>query len=275
MKRIIVQKRWVTILDRQRQNSLQMAEPISGEDEWYVFKNEQKYGPLQFSDLILYAKQKLLMEDNWVWRPGLDTWIAAGDVSGLFPAPYRSRKEPAQSKHVDDSGEERGERQPKPALEERAVNELKTFVLMFVYLWAVFGLLALHEAFILSEHQINYQSHGLAVINALVCAKVMLIAEDLRLGNRADDKPLIYPVLWKSILFAIAIISFHFIEHVLIAIWHGKTFAASISEFAALKLKGIMSMGVIATVSLLPFFALRELSRVIGKDKFRALFFNR
>jgi hypothetical protein len=65
------------------------------------------------------------------------------------------------------------------------------------------------------------------------------------------------------------------VEHVLIAMWDGKTFAASISEFAALKLKGIVSMGMIATVSLLPFFALRELSRVIGKDKFRTLFFNR
>jgi hypothetical protein len=252
-----------------------MRGPLFDEDEWYVFINEQEFGPLQFSDLVRYAKQKLLVEGTLVWTPGLDVWIAARDVSGLFPSPYRLRSEPAQINRIADVDEERGAVEPKPALKERILNEIKTFVLMFIYLWVVFGLLAFHEQFILLEHQISYQSHGLAFVNALICAKVMLIAEDLRLGDRADDKALIYPVLLKSFLFAITIISFHIVEHVLIAMWHGKSIADSISEFVALKFKGIASMGIIATISLLPFFALRELSRVIGKDKFRALFFNR
>jgi len=49
--------------------------------------------------------------------------------------------------------------------------------------------------------------------------------------------------------------------------------AQSISEVGANKLAGIISLGIISTVALVPFFILREISRVIGSDKFWALFF--
>ena len=144
---------------------------------------------------------------------------------------------------------------------------------MFLYLWLVFGLLAVHQSIILSQYQIDYRSHGLAFLNALVFAKVMLVAEDLRLGDRFNDKPLIYPVLFKSLLFAITLICFHIVEHTLIGMWHGQSVAESLSEIGANKLRGILSFSMIATVALTPFFILREISRVIGKDKFWFLFF--
>ena len=65
---------------------------------------------------------------------------------------------------------------------------------MFLYLWIVFSLLAIHELMILSQHQLSYQAHGIAIVNALVFAKVMLVAEDLHLGHRLNDKPLIYSI---------------------------------------------------------------------------------
>ena len=127
----------------------------------------------------------------------------------------------------------------------------------------------------MSQYQIDYKAHGLAVVNALVFAKVMLVAEDLRLGDRFNDKPLIYPILFKSILFAIALISFHVVEHVLVGMWHGRTVAQSFSEIGVNKLRGMVSISVIATVALIPFFVLREISRVIGEDRFWSLFFDR
>jgi len=92
---------------------------------------------------------------------------------------------------------------------------------MFFYLWVVFGLFAVHESIVLSQHQINYQFHGFAFINALIFAKVMLAAEDLRLGHRLNDQPLIYTILFKSFLFALVLIAFHVVEHVLIGVWNG------------------------------------------------------
>src|SRR5271155_1205840 len=76
-------------------------------------------------------------------------------------------------------------------LKERAKDQIRNFALMFAYLWVIFGMLAVHESIVLSQHQINYRFHGLAIINALVFAKVLLVAEDLHLGHGLNAKPLI------------------------------------------------------------------------------------
>jgi GYF domain 2 len=247
--------------------------PLSSDDQWYVLKNEQKYGPIQFGDLAKFAKQKLLLEDDWVWRYGLAQWIAAREVSGLFTTPAQLIDELAQVNITVDEG--RGVQEHISTLKERVLDSIKTFIQMFLYLWLVFGLLAIHQSIILSQYQIDYQSHGLAVINALVFAKVMLIAEDLRLGDRLDDKPLIYPILFKSLLFAMTLICFHIVEHVIIGMWHGQKVAETLSEIGANKLRGMVSFSVIATVGLIPFFALRQIGRVMGKEKVWSLFFRR
>jgi hypothetical protein len=62
---------------------------------------------------------------------------------------------------------------------------------------------------------------------------------------------------------------------VLIGMWHGETIAESILEVGVNKLSGIVSLGIIGTVALAPFFILSEVSRAIGPDNFWALFFHR
>lgn len=257
-------------MDRQRQASPQ---PLSDNEQWYVSRNEQENGPLSFSDLAQSAKQGRLLEHDWVWKLGLTSWVAASEVPGLFAYSAQLRREPQL---VNRSAGDKSEKlAPKPEFKKRAKDQIKSFVLMFLYLWVVFGVLALHELIILSRHQINYVSHGLAIVNALIFAKVMLVAEDFHLGHRSHNKPLIYSVLIKSILFALALICFHIVEHVLIGMWDGKTMAESIAEVGANRLVVIVSLGIIGTVALAPFFLLSEISRVIGRDNFWALFFQR
>ncbi len=248
-----------------------MQEPLSGDDQWYVLRNDQEFGPTSFADLAQFAKQGRLVERDWVWKSGLPSWVAAGEVSGLFTESSQSRHEPQQVSVSKESEKP----DSKPHLRERAKEQIKSFALMFLYLWVVFGILAIHESIVLSQHQIDYVSHGLPVVNALIFAKVMLVAQDFHLGHRLQDKPLIYSVAFKSILFAIALICFHIVEHVLIGMWDGKPLAESIAEVGANRLAGIVSVGIISTIALVPFFLLSEISRVIGGDNLWALFFQR
>ncbi len=173
------------------------------------------------------------------------------------------------------AGAEGDKQHSKPDLKERAEDQLKNFTLIFIYLSIVFGMLNVHESIVLSQHQIDYRFHGLAIVNALIFAKVMLVADDLRLGHRLNDKPLIYSISFKSVLFGITLICFHLVEHVLVGLWDGKSIERSIAEVGADKLLGIVSLGIISTVALVPFFILREISRVMGREKFRSLFFHR
>jgi hypothetical protein len=245
----------------------------SGEDQWYVLIDEQKYGPIRFSQLEEFAGQGRLLQGDWIWKPGLSSWIAARELADLFTSARHLRSESAQ---IDRGvGEKSEKREPKGNFKERAKSQIENFALMFFYLWVVFGLLAIHESMVLSQHNINYQFHGLAVVNALIFAKVMLIAEDLHLGNRLNDKPLIYSILFKSVLFGVTLICFHILEHVLIGLWQDKPIAETISEIGADRLGEIVSAGIISAVALVPFFILREISRVIGEDKFWSLFIRR
>src|SRR4051812_14994568 len=102
-----------------------------------------------------------------------------------------------------------GPNEHKRNLRERAVHELREFLAMFLYLWVLFALFALHNMIILAEHHLNYQAQGFAIVNALLLAKVMLIAEDLHLGSRFKDKPLVYSILYKAFAFSVVLIGFH------------------------------------------------------------------
>ena len=248
-----------------------MLKSLSDKDHWYALIKEQEYGPLRFDHLVQLARQSRLVKDDLVWTPGIDSWIAAGDVSGLFAEYVQSRNEPRQAN--PSVGGQNKMRERRPDLKEKAKDQIGNFVLMFLYLWVVFGLLAVHKSLVLSQHQIAYQSHGLAVVNALIFAKVMLLAEDLHLGHRLNDKPLIYSTLLKSLLFGITLICFHIVEHVLIGVWDRQTIAVTMSEIGADKLGAMVSVGIISTVALVPFFILREISRVIGKGRLWSLFF--
>jgi hypothetical protein len=243
----------------------------SDEDQWYVLVDEQRYGPIHLGQLKELAVEGRLLAGDWVWKAGLAAWIAAADISGLFAEPATIQiEQPNRNGRAED-------KTPKVQrnLKERTGDQIKNFGLMFFYLWIVFGLLAVHESMILSQHQLSYAAHGVAIVNALVFAKVMLIAEDLHLGQSLHDKPLIYSILFKSFLFGVTLVCFHIVEHVLIGMWHGKAITETIAELGADQLGPIASGATIATVALVPFFILREVGRVIGGDNFWSLFFRR
>ena len=91
------------------------------------------------------------------------------------------------------------------------------------YLFVVFALLVVHKSIILAEHHIDYTLHGIALINALALAKVMLTAQDLHLGDWFGDAPLIYTTLLKSFVFTVVLACFKIVEDVLVGKLHGKS----------------------------------------------------
>jgi hypothetical protein len=161
------------------------------------------------------------------------------------------------------------------SVKDKALHQGRQFLFMFLYLYVLFGLFTIHESIILREHHIEFTPYGIAVVNALVLAKVMLVAEDFRLGRRFEDGPLIYPILAKSGLFAIVFICFHIVEGVIVGLWHGETLVASVPGMGGGGIKGVISIGIIMFVVLIPFFAFREMHRVLGAAALQTILFKR
>jgi len=160
-------------------------------------------------------------------------------------------------------------------LKERAFEEFKRFVVIFLYLWVVFALLSLHKDLVLSQHHVDTQEHVFAIVNAFVFAKVLLIGEHFHLGRRFSDKPLIYPVLHKCFVFTLLLISFHIVESVVVGVWRGNTIANSFPPMLGWTPKGLLAVGIICFVLLLPFFGFREIAGVMGRREMWILFFER
>lgn len=160
-------------------------------------------------------------------------------------------------------------------LKARGVHEFKRILVMFLYLWVIFGLFVLNQTVILAKHNISYSAQGFALINAFVLAKVMVVAEDLKLGHRFKDRPLIYPILYKACAFAIVFLLFHILEKVFVGVLGGKTAAESFPDIGGGTFKGVLCVWAIMFVSLIPFFAIREIGRVIGEAELWNLIFRR
>src|SRR5215472_13499989 len=117
----------------------------------------------------------------------------------------------------------------KPNLKERAVHQLREFLAMFIYLWVLLTLLVINQSVVLEREAHSYQAHFFAFINALILAKVLLIGEDLHLGNRFREAPLVYSILYKCLVFTIFFICVHILERVITGVWNGRTVAQSLS----------------------------------------------
>jgi hypothetical protein len=158
-------------------------------------------------------------------------------------------------------------------VKERVIGEATRFVVMFLYLWVVFGLFVLQQSVVMAQqHLDDYVQYGVAAMNALIFAKVMLVAEDLDLGRRFQDMPLIVPLLYKSFVFSLVFLCFHVVENIVIGQFQGKGIPESLPAIGG-DLKATVSAVLIFTFELVPYFAYREIGRVIGEDKMYALVF--
>ncbi|HYP58298.1 MAG TPA: hypothetical protein VEQ35_08445 [Beijerinckia sp.] len=160
------------------------------------------------------------------------------------------------------------------ALKERALSEARKFAVIFLYLWVVLSLFALHKSIILEKPTLAVNL-GFAFVNALLLGKVMLIGEALQLANSFKGRPLAYPIVYRSAVFAVLLIGFNVLEEAAQGMWEGKTFITSIQSIGGGRLEGIIIVATIIFVGLIPFFAFKEIAQHIGEDKMYELFFVR
>lgn len=156
----------------------------------------------------------------------------------------------------------------------RALDQFRQLLVMFIYLWVLFGLFVLNERVILDEHGMALAMNGFAFVNAFVLAKVMLVVEELNLARWLEERPLIFPILFESFLLAVLFIVFHVVEHTVVGMIGGSTLRASVPAIGGGGLLGVACVALMLFVSLIPFFAFKHLSRALGVERVKHLLFN-
>jgi hypothetical protein len=153
------------------------------------------------------------------------------------------------------------------SLKAKAVDEARRFLILFFYLWVLFGVFVLNQGVVLREHGINFAMQGFAFINALVFAKVMMLFEVFDPGRWLRRRPLIYPILYETLLLTILFLVAHVLEKTIEGMLHGKTVADSMPALGGGGLMGLVSITAILFIALIPFFGLRNLSLAMGEGR--------
>jgi hypothetical protein len=158
---------------------------------------------------------------------------------------------------------------------EKVVHELTEYWVNVIYLALVFAAFTQYRRLLLAAHDITYTNYWVAVIEALILAKVVMIGDVVRLGRGLEHKPLIVPTLYKTVVFTLFVEVFTVLEHAIKGLLKGTGFMGGVADFVGTGSHELLADSLVVFVAFIPFFAVKELQRVYGKDELRALFFLR
>jgi len=163
----------------------------------------------------------------------------------------------------------------KANLKKKIFHEVAEYWINVAYLTLIFAAFTQYRRLVLAAHDITYTNYWVAVIEALILAKVVMIGDVLRLGRRLEQKALIYSTLLKTVVFSLFVGAFTLIEHVIKGLWMGKGLTGGLVDLLGKGHHELLAGCLVTLVAFIPFFAFRELGRVLGEGKIWTFFFRR
>ncbi len=111
-------------------------------------------------------------------------------------------------------------------------------------------------------------------VAALILGKAVLLADMLPMVNRFPNKPLIYNVAWKTLIYLLMATLIHYLER-LIDFWRqtGGLVAGNKELLAKIVWPHFWAIQIILFVLIVMYCTMHELVRVIGKEKVLRIFF--
>ena len=143
----------------------------------------------------------------------------------------------------------------------------------------IFFFLALHvvafvHVLMLKRTGIAPSSSASIAVAALILGKAVLLADMLPLINRFPNKPLIYNVAWKTVIYWLLSAVIHYLER-LIDFWRemGGFVASNEKLLSEIIWPHFWAIQIILFVLIAAYCMVHELVRVIGREKAMRIFF--
>jgi hypothetical protein len=111
-------------------------------------------------------------------------------------------------------------------------------------------------------------------IASLILGKAVLIADMLPPINHYPDKPLVYNIVWKTVIYLLMASVIHYLERLIdFSRQAGGIAAGNEKMLAEMVWPHFWAVQIILFLLILMYCTVRELARVIGKEKMLRLFF--
>jgi hypothetical protein len=161
------------------------------------------------------------------------------------------------------------------SLKSRLIHEFTEYWINVTYMAVFFSAVIFYRRLVLAEHGIYLDDYFIGVIKALVIAKVVMIGAFMPISRKFEHKPLFFPVIYKAILFTLWVMLFDVVEVFIRGFIHTTVFSEAFLELQGHVTKVWLGGAMLIFFIFIPFFAFKELVRVMGKEKVMHPFFYR
>jgi hypothetical protein len=155
----------------------------------------------------------------------------------------------------------------------KVMHELGQYAMISAYLYICFGALLLYKTAILHGQGISYAPYGIAAVKAIILGKFILIGEAAGLGDSYKKSRPVQVIANKALLFLVMLFVLSALEEVIAGIFHGRTVAASLTEFLGGSILQITALCVVMLLILIPYLAFKEVGDALGEGRLRQLLF--
>lgn len=141
----------------------------------------------------------------------------------------------------------------------------------------IFFLVALHVAAFVRVLMLKgtsiapFTSLSVTIV-ALVLGKAVLLADMLPMINRFPEKPLIYNIAWKTIIYILVATVLHYLER-LLEFWRAADSLAAANQrlLAEIVWPHFWAIQILLSVLILMYCTMHEFARLIGPDRVRRM----
>ena len=143
-----------------------------------------------------------------------------------------------------------------------------------IYFFVALHLVMFIRVLMLEGTGVSPYSSASIALTALVLGKAVLLADMLPLINRFPNKPLIYNIAWKTVIYLLISAVLHYLER-LIDFWRetGSFVAGNQKLLAEIIWPHFWAIQIILFVLIAAYCMVHELVRMIGREKAMRIFF--
>ena len=143
-----------------------------------------------------------------------------------------------------------------------------------IYFFVALHIIALMRLLMVKATGITPLTSASVLVASLVLGKSVLLADMLPAINRFPDKPLIYNVAWKTLIYTVVALIIHYLEHLYdYARVAGGIVAGNEKMLATIIWPHFWAVQILLVVLIVLYCVMHELVRQIGRDRFVRMFF--
>lgn len=142
-----------------------------------------------------------------------------------------------------------------------------------IFFFVAFNVITITKTLMLEQYGIKFSGFVAATVGALIVAKVVLVADNIPFINKYPDKPLIYNVVWKTVIYVLVALVVRFLEFYLPLWWKYRVLSLALEHlWDEIIWPHFWAIHIWLVFLFFIYVSFRELARTLGEGRFIQIF---